>query len=374
MIRSTYTYPKKEDVEIVVGDEKQDRFYPRMKIKRWDNEVNFSVGIISDHVGVDSKISDRIEWNDDHGVKARFYEKEGEEFEFEIELASKPSSNVIELSIQSKGLRFLYQPELTQAEIDKGNIRPDNVIGSYAVYHQFMKGNYIDGKNYRSGKIFHIYRPFVTDTEGKCKWCGMNITESVMRITVPDGLVYPVVIDPTFGTDSASPGASWVESEDDVMIGTLFTSPANIDTAQSVSVYVKKVGTFSMYNFNIKNVIVLHSNLNIITNGIGGESAEVASTTGIWVLSDFATDPSPTTSTEYVLMTVQGGSAARFYLAYDSGSANQGHVDTSNSYSPSPTDPTDATHNSNEYSIYCTYTATVGNSLWYFNMLKRRNE
>ena len=41
----------------------------------WDNEVNFSVGVISDHKGTDTKISETVEWNDGHGVKARFYEK-----------------------------------------------------------------------------------------------------------------------------------------------------------------------------------------------------------------------------------------------------------------------------------------------------------
>ena len=34
--------------ETVVGDEKQPDFYPRVKVKRWDNEVNFSVGVIDD--------------------------------------------------------------------------------------------------------------------------------------------------------------------------------------------------------------------------------------------------------------------------------------------------------------------------------------
>jgi len=72
---NTYDFPGKEDVRITVGDEKQADFFPRMKIKRWDNEVNFSVGIISDHRGTDKKETDRVEWDDGHGVKARFYDK-----------------------------------------------------------------------------------------------------------------------------------------------------------------------------------------------------------------------------------------------------------------------------------------------------------
>ena len=34
--------------EVEVGDAKQDEFYPQMKLKRWDNECNFSVRLVDD--------------------------------------------------------------------------------------------------------------------------------------------------------------------------------------------------------------------------------------------------------------------------------------------------------------------------------------
>jgi hypothetical protein len=346
---STHEFSGKADVEISVGDEKQVDFFPRMKIKRWDNEVNFSVGIISTFQGSHGVVSDKVEWNDGHGIGAKFYEKPGDQFEFEIILDEKPAAGFVLLSIEHKGLRFLYQPELTKEEIDNGNIRPDNVVGSYAVYHESMKGNYVGGKNYRAGKVCHIYRPYVIDANRKQRWCDLDITGNVMKITIPDGLVYPVVVDPTFGVNPASPGASWELNAVDEMIGSLFTSPADIDTAQSISVYMKKF----ISPFNMKGLIVLHSNLNIITNGIGSASSAVSSDTGIWALSDFATDPSPAASTEYVLMCICSGSN---YFAYETGSANQGHAEDLNDYT-TPTNPTGAVHNNNEYSIYCTYTA-----------------
>lgn len=345
---NTYTFPRKEDLEISVGDEKQEDFKPRMKIKRWDNEVNFSVGIISTFQGSHTIINDKVEWDDGHGIGAKFYEKPEDQFEFEIILNEKPASGFVLLSIETKGLRFLYQPPLTQEEIDNGNERPDDVVGSYAVYHQTMKGNYIEGKNYRAGKFCHIYRPFAIDANGKQVWCELNINGAVMKITIPDDLVYPVVIDPTFGVAPESPGGSWSLTGNDSMVGSLFTSPANIDTAQSVSAYLKQWAGAS----NVKGIIVLHSNLNIITNGIGSASANT-STTGSWVLSDFATDPNPENSTEYVLMEIAD---AYHYSAYDAGDANQGHKDMMNNY-PSPWHPEFATHNTNEHSIYCTYTA-----------------
>ncbi len=33
----------KDFIEVEVGDSKQEDFYPQTKIKRWDNECNFSV-------------------------------------------------------------------------------------------------------------------------------------------------------------------------------------------------------------------------------------------------------------------------------------------------------------------------------------------
>ena len=58
-------------------------------------------------------------------------------------------------------------------------------------------------------------------------------------------------------------------------------------------------------------------------------------------------------------MIVGGSNNVTVY--YDSGSANQGHLDTGNSYT-TPTDPTGASHNNNKYSIYATYTASGGDA------------
>ena len=345
---STHVFPKKEDVEIIVGDEKQPDFYPRMKIKRWDNEVNFSIGIISTFQGSHNKVGDIVEWNDGHGIGAKFYQKPGDKFEFEISLDERPLTGFVLLSIDTKGLDFFYQRSLTQKEIDNGNIRPDNVVGSYAVYHKTMKGNYIGGNNYRAGKFCHIYRPNVTDANNKQLWCDMEIIGSVMKIIIPDGLVYPVVIDPTFGNTNA--GASIDNFGAHTLLGSVFTSPADAGTAQSVS--------FCVYSSdgptNYKGVIVLHSNLNIITNGIGNGSYD-DSDSEVWVESDFATDPSLTPSTDYVLMLIADQQIMGYY---DDGATDQFVYDDTNYYD-SPSNPTDASTYTYKISIYCTYTAAA---------------
>ena len=63
-----------QDVEAVIGDEKQSEFFPRMKLKKWDNECNFSVGVIDDGIAnsVVNKIGKEIVWSKG-SKKATFY-------------------------------------------------------------------------------------------------------------------------------------------------------------------------------------------------------------------------------------------------------------------------------------------------------------
>lgn len=200
----------KRKIDIEVGDAKQAAmFYPQFKTKHWDNECNFSVRLKEDDYNGATIVNkgDKIEWSKD-GKTARFYDKDDMTdeggFEFEVEFDSKPQSNVVEYTLQHKGLRFDYQPELTQEEVDEGTIRPENVVGSYAVYHESKRHNNVL-KEYRTGKAFHIFRPWAEDANKNRVWCELNIDEQndLMTITVPqdflDNAAYPVLVDPTFG-------------------------------------------------------------------------------------------------------------------------------------------------------------------------------
>ncbi|RKZ11025.1 hypothetical protein DRQ25_00770 [Candidatus Fermentibacteria bacterium] len=201
-------------LEIEVGDIKEPgRFLPQFKTKHWGNECNFSIRLLDDDYdsGVVSEIGDKIQW-ERAGRKVRMYEKDSDDedgaFEFEVELAEKPIDNVLRFSIQSKEFRFLYQRPLTQKEIDDGGSQPENTIGSYAVYHKTKKHNLTGGKHYRAGKAFHIYRPWVEDSEGTRVWCDLRIDDvsEELTITIPqeflDTAVYPILVDPTFGYTS----------------------------------------------------------------------------------------------------------------------------------------------------------------------------
>lgn len=202
----------KDRIEVEIGDAKQTDFKPQVKLMRWDNEVNFSLRAI-EHPDAVVEIEKEVVKYKTPDYEVHQYDKPeaGEDggHEFEWYLPSKPKSNVLTATIQTKGLNFFFQPPLTQEEIDEGANRPENVIGSYAVYHK-TKGGMNDeaGMEYKVGKAFHIYRPKVTDANGVETWGELNIDEAKGELTVTidqawlDNAAYPVVVDPTFGYTS----------------------------------------------------------------------------------------------------------------------------------------------------------------------------
>lgn len=209
---------KNKKIEAVIGDEKQEEFYPRLKLKVWDNECNLSVGLKTNpYTGSIASVQEEanvITWREGN-TEAKFYpladtkENEGGGYEFEVILHEPPLSNVIELTLNTpKDLVFHYQPALTEEEIAEGAFRPENVVGSYAVYHA-TKGNLHKGKGeaekYKCGKAFHIYRPKIIDAKGNWIWGELNIDveNELMTITIDekwlDEAIYPITVDPTFG-------------------------------------------------------------------------------------------------------------------------------------------------------------------------------
>lgn len=230
----------KEKLELEIGDSKQKDFIPQAKIMKWDNEVNFSIRRDNSSRAfkeVDGKFV--CEGAED----VVFYELE-DGLEIEIILKEKPVSNVFEYTLRHKGLDFFYQPELTQEEKNNGASRPDNVIGSYAVYHKTKKNNNVKGKNYKTGKAFHIYRPKAIDANGIEVWCDLLIEKDVLSVTVPqsylDKASYPVVIDPTFGYDTKG-GSSYNMGHS--TSGSLFEIPVD-GILNSITSYIR-ISTFS---------------------------------------------------------------------------------------------------------------------------------
>lgn len=119
----------------------------------------------------------------------------------------------------SPGVQFFYQPELTQEAIAEGCVRPDNVVGSYAVYCD-KQGHYKDKNgntlaNYGCGKIGHLYAPYWTDAAGVKIKGTQEIQGNTLAFVLPpqewiDAAILPITLDPDIGysTIGASKGAN----------------------------------------------------------------------------------------------------------------------------------------------------------------------
>jgi hypothetical protein len=78
---------------------------------------------------------------------------------FEIEIILQEKSNVFAFPIEdAQDLDFFDQPKLSPEEIAEGTVRPENVIGSYAVYPKAETNHRVGDTLYSTGNACHIYR------------------------------------------------------------------------------------------------------------------------------------------------------------------------------------------------------------------------
>jgi len=235
---------------------------PNLKMKRWDGECTLKVTLPMKRATV-TEASGKIKWRDANkevhvyplkrrilkqkdarGKERKFIQNDEGGFEFEVILKKRPKSNVLQFDLETQGLKFYYQPELTQEEMDAGAFRPENVVGSYAVYHESKQGDYsrLGGKNYRAGKAFHIYRPKVIDALGNEIWGVLNVDvqKGILSVTIDrtwlDNAVYPVSVDPTFGRTDV--GGSSGEFLGNTLDGSWATCPS-AGSADSITTYVE---------------------------------------------------------------------------------------------------------------------------------------
>jgi hypothetical protein len=218
-------------VTTIIGDESNNTFSPTIKLSKQffeDSNITISWNTNTPSLGnTNVLIEDKIVKYKRNTYELWFYQlpygsdpsKGG--FEFMAKLDSKPSKNVFSFKIDAPNLDFFYQPPLNEENYSKDfdctatlcintkdNYtvkRPENVVGSYAVYHKTKANN-----QYGTGKVTHIYRPYVSDSLGVWEWANLSIAGNTLTITISqkflDTATYPIYIDPSFGYTTA--GAS----------------------------------------------------------------------------------------------------------------------------------------------------------------------
>jgi hypothetical protein len=239
LFESTYFKQKDSQIDFEVGDSKSGIFLPQFKTKHWGNESNLSIRLDASIKGATvHKEKDVVIWQNKDKI-ARFYELnnvfEQGGFEFEVEFAKMPQSNIVNYTIESKGLRFQKQG-LTPEMVKAGFKMHEDVVGSYSVYHATKKHN-----QYKTGKAGHIPKPYLVDAKGNKAWCDMTINMGMLSIEMPRAFLktatYPVILDPTFGYTSV--GASNAQFSD--YIDCCEFTPASSGTVTEFHAYVEKL-------------------------------------------------------------------------------------------------------------------------------------
>lgn len=339
-----------DKIEVEIGDSKQPDFKPQFKVSRWDNECNFSMRAEEDPTATVTVAGGIVKYKaKDYEVHQYEKQVEGENgHEFEWILPKKPKSNVLTATIQTKELDFFYQPALTEQEIAEGASRPDNIVGSYAVYHKTGRNNIVGGKEYKTGKAFHIYRPEAVDAVGARAWCELNLDDvaGVLTVTVPqkfiDTAVYPVVVDPTFGYTSQG-ASSRVITDMDFDGGVAQQGVAITGTLTTVSAYAKK----SAGTINIVLHLYSETSSKPSTSLVAGSSQSVTTS---YVLYNSSLSYSMVGANYWAVVNGSGGAPGTSgSIAWDSGSGS-GALNSTGSW----------VANTNRYSVYATYTASGG--------------
>jgi len=278
-------------------------YAPEVKLSRWD-EVSLTIKPLSSNATISFE-GDKIKFSE---TKKDYYFYEVENgFEYDLTLKEKPETNIIQLQIQSEGLEFFYQPELTTEEVARGDIRPNNVVGSYAVYASEPKKNIVGGKLYRSGKVGHIYRPRIEDAVGNWVWGKLKIENGILSVEIQqeflDKSVYPLkhTTGTTFGYTTI--GGTEAGGDPNYLTGSHFTATAG--TIASISYYGYRATTAC----NIQMGMYNHS-----TDALAGYTGSVSSGTAAnWITANIVSGGSVSATTYKLVFNADNTNPKLFY-------------------------------------------------------------
>ena len=345
-----YKNEPKDEIEVRVGNKPtgqfgaDETFEPTLEIRRW-NEVGFKISPNLSAVALKDRTlmfeKEKIKY-DTPKISFELYPyTEGEGgMKMVWYLNKKPASNIVSFKIETSGLDFFLQPPLTeeyqngyseefQREIVvtetqvkdlEGNIlveRPENIVGSYAVYHSTKGGlNDINGKDYKVGKFGHIFRPRLCDSNNWCVWGNLNIdaVNGIYLVEIPQDFlnkaVYPIKSNDTIGYNDTAGTVSNLAG-DTIRVSSTWAG-AN-GTVTKITALCDDAGSGSAHN--ARGVIYKNSDDSRVTFGAATQIPHVVDPT----VQDFdVTDIAIAAGTNYDIgVWLQTGNADNFY--YDTG-------------------------------------------------------
>lgn len=361
--------PSGDTVEI--GDKDSLDFKPHLKLNRFGGECFIKVGLPVTEKSLPIIDGDRITW-EGRGRHIIMYplapDKQMElgGYEYEIVLDKKPRSNKIILDIQSQGLKFFYQPPLhpdhpTWYEGEDGySYRPENIVGSYAVYHA-TKGGMVTlqdvARGITTGQGLIIFRPRIVNAIGQWMWEEQYIDPVTGKqiITIPQEMIegghYPLrhVAGDTFGYTTK--GGS-TKDIDTFRYYNEHQLTAGSGTADSITWYIYRSGPVGE---NLKVGLYNDSEARIATCS----PQSFPSNQDDWLTVALSTNPDLTQNEYYWLGGRTDGAGGSVKCYYNTNSIYYGYHSADYASFP-PADFTDVTKTTGRlFSVYCTYTPAV---------------
>ncbi len=340
---------------VEIGDKALTAFKPHLRLNRFHGERFIDLSLPVTEKSLPIIDGDKITW-EGHDRHIIIYPLAPDKqmtqggYEYEIVLNKKPPTNKIVIDLIGQGLKFCYQPELTSQEIEEGVHVPDNIIGSYAVYHD-SKGGMVTpqdvAKGITTGLAFCIYRPRIVDARGDWMWEEQFIDPITGKqiIAIPQEFLetahYPIrhVAGDTFGyTDVGGLGSSIGA----YVAGSQYASGV-VGTGVSIT------ANFSTWSAGKKIKCALYdAALDIVANGTTEE--KVSQATG-WTTFNFSVAPD-IVNANYTICVWADGAQVTFSRAADEGVDRWWFVTVYNGWAAS----LPASDRTGKFSIYCTYT------------------
>ena len=373
-----------------IGDEKSSEFIPQVELLRWGGEAKIVLGPptvggaqLSTGQASAALSSESVTWSSGD-VEVLFYPLPKTEsdaygqFEYEIVLNSKPATNTISMPIELEGLVAYYQPPLTaeykdgwsdefrcEISVTETDVRdastgdslvhrPENVVGSYAVYsttHGGMNAGEYAAAKYQAGKAFHVYRPQIFDSAGKWIWGELLIEHGTMTVVIPqsflDTAVYPIrhAAGDTFGYTNVGGSYTGIYN----YVKGQERSPSLDGDATSMHAYISCGET----GWSYVEFAIYESDKDFMENT--ETSNMLYPWPGDWVELDLDLSQSILAANSYILCATSQKSSGT--LACDSGGESfKQYCSWSNRWP----DPYSTSDESYHLSIYCTYTPSGG--------------
>lgn len=323
--------------------------------------------------------------------------KEGE-MKIDFILNEKPSTNRFCQTIEgAEHYKWSYQEPLTPKEQEELSIfQPENVAGSYAVYHKTLanqknvlltekelaevdlnqkvadgeiatttyKGEerYVwVGTNYETGKAFHVYRPQVWEVNNKeatTEWAELSYENGELCVTAPQDFLnsatYPVRVDPTFGYTSAGATSDSGGTIEATTVGKV-ANPGEDGSITSLHAAImfntsNHDSGIAVYNRSTEALLSPQSD-----NRPGGTNdADTFITYSI-------TGSISVSNQDYALVAHADSATGAAWVSYDSGGSSGNSVTWNPAYNyPTWDSFANFSNTTNIYSIYATYTADAG--------------